>query len=389
MRITRRLSIVLVLALALTVPGVGSAAADTPPPARVISRYETASGNTVGRDCGYSAPLPAASDQALWTFCDTAIMNPAGDVIGFIGGSTAATGPFTAGQVPSGLSELPTPPAAPATPSDRAPAPFLPAPSGLVLADGVTACGASGTGSYAASWITGLTRGPDRTISGQSGTSLLFLTYANVCVANNAWTTQSYGVTFYNPATNQRVGPATVFPRPATGELAWQQRLGSPTFAADGYLYLFTSLCTNAAFGACGAGTVALARTPWSGSTGWATGSSYRFWTGSAWSTDPAAAVSALPDARPFSIDVRTFPGRGYVAIEQTTIAGHYRVWQSSTPTGPWTAGAESVLPGCASTTTYWCYAFIGHPELSTATSLFVSYYHPDDKHVRVVAVPW
>ncbi len=387
MRISRVLVTVLVAGAALTVPA--AALADAPPPARVVSRYETASGNTVSRDCGFSAPLPSASGQALWTFCDTAINNPAGTVIGFIGGSTAASGSYTAGQVPSTLSELPTPPAAPALPSTRAPAPFLPTPAGLVLPGTTTACGASGTSSYAASWITGLTRGPNRTISGRSGSSLLFLTYTNVCVYNNAWTTQSYGVTFYDPASNQLVGAATVFPRPATGELAWQRRLGSPTFAADGYLYLYTSLCTSSAFGACGAGTVALARTPWSASTGWSNAAGYQYWTGSAWSTDPATATSALPDARPFGIDVRVFPGRGYVAIEQTTIAGHFRVWTAAAPTGPWTAGAETVLPGCASTTTSWCYAFIGHPELSTATSLYISHYQPDDKHVRVVAVPW
>lgn len=387
MRLSRILLTAVVVGAALIVPG--EALADAPPPARVVSRYETASGNSVGRDCGYSAPLPSSAGQALWTFCDTAINNPAGAIIGFIGGSTAAVGSYTAGQVPSTLSELPTPPAAPAVPSTRAPAPFLPSPAGLVLPGTSTACGASGTSSYAASWITGLTRGPNRTISGRSGSTLLFLSYTNVCVSNNAWTTQSYGVTFYDPVTNQLVGPATVFPRPATGELAWQRRLGSPTFAADGYLYLYTSLCTSSAFGACGAGTVALARTPWSASTGWSTAASYQWWTGSAWSTDPAAAGSAFPDARPFGLDVRYFSGRGYVAIEQTTIAGHYRVWQSATPTGPWTAGPESVLPGCASTSTSWCYAFISHPELSTATSLFISHYHPDDNHVRVVAVPW
>ncbi len=387
MRIGRASVVVLIIGAALTVPGV--ALADVPPPARVGSRYETASGNTVSRDCGYSAPIPGVAGQAFWAFCDTAINNPGGQTIGFIGGSTAARGAYTNGQVPTTLSELPTPPAAPAVPSNRQPAPFLPTPSGLVLPGTDTSCGASGTQSYAASWITGLTRGPNRTISGQNGSQLLFLTYTNVCVANNAWTTQSYGVTFYNPATNQRVGPATVFPRPATGELAWQRRLGSPTFAADGYLYLYTHLCTSSAFGACGAGTVALARTPWSTSTGWSTGSSYRWWTGSTWSSDPAAATSALPAARPFGIDVRVFPGRGYVGIEQTTIAGHYRIWNAATPTGPWTAGAESVLPGCASTTTSWCYAFIGHPELSTASSLFVSHYQPDDRHVRVAAVPW
>jgi hypothetical protein len=36
-----------------------------------------------------------------------------------------------------------------------------------------------------------------------------------------------------------------------------------------------------------------------------------------------------------------------------------------------------------------WCYALIGHPELSTTTALFMSHHHPDDKHLRVNAVPW
>jgi hypothetical protein len=64
-------------------------------------------------------------------------------------------------------------------------------------------------------------------------------------------------------------------------------------------------------------------------------------------------------------------------------------VWQAANPTGPWTAGTEAVIPGCGSTTSGWCYAFVGHPELSTSSALYVSYYHPDDKHVRVAAIPW
>jgi hypothetical protein len=389
MRSARRLSAVLILATAITLPGAATAFADAAPPARVVSRYETASGNTLSRDCGFSAPVPTASGQALWAFCDTAVENPAGTVIGFIGGSTAAVGPYTAGQVPSGLSELPSPPAAASTPSTRGPALFLPTPTGLVLPGTTTACGTSGTNSYAASWITGLTRGPSRTVSGHPGADLLFLTYTNVCVQNAAATAQSWGVTFYDPSANQFVGPATVFPRPASGTLPWSQQLGSPTFAADGYLYLYSFICTSSAFGACGAGTVALARTPWQSSTGWSTASSYRYWTGSAWSSDPNAATSVLPGARPASVDVHLFPGRGYVAVEQTTIGGNYRVWQAATPTGPWSVGAEQTIPGCTAPAHGWCYAFVGHPELSTSSSLLLSYYQPDDQHVSVIAVPW
>jgi hypothetical protein len=376
-RLRRSMWTVAAAAVILLAPS--AAHADAAPPARLTSRYETATGNTLGRDCGYSVPVPGQAGQALWLFCDTTVTNPAGEVIGFIGGTTGATGPYTAGQVPDGLSELPTPPAPIGTlPNDRGPAPFLPAPAGLTLPDGVTPCGSAGSQSYAASWLSGLAAVP--------ASSQVFATYVNVCVWNSTWTAQSYGATLYDPATNRLSSPATIFTRPSPGtELPWERHLGSPVFGSDGYLYLFAFHCDEAAFGACGSGRTLLARVRWSG-TGWQNPANYRYRTASGWTSDPSAAVSVLPGAKSFGVDVRSYPGRGLVLVEQTSIGGHYRLWRASSPTGPWTVGAEQVVPGCLGV---WCYAFIGHPELSTADGLMLSFYDPNDKHVRVARIPW
>jgi hypothetical protein len=354
-------------------------------------RSDTATGNNLDRDCGFSAALPSSPGQALWTFCDTAIYSPQGTLIGFIGGSTAARGPYSPGLVPTGLSELPTPPAPiGALPNQQAPARFLPVPGGLLAPDGVTACGTAGSNTYAASWISGLTRGPNKVLStGQNAQNLFYLTYLNVCVNSTSWSVQSSGAAFYDPVANTFVSSATIFTRPSTSaDLIWQRQLGSPIFSSDGYLYLFASHCDSAAFGACGAGRTILARTPWQSSSGWFSAGSYRYWTSSGWVSDPNAAQSVASGARPFAVDVHTYANGRLELVEQTTIAGNYRIWTASSPAGPWTAGTESVIPGCESSTTSWCYAFIGHPELSTATTLLMSYYDPDDKHVRVAAVP-
>src|ERR1700722_11633217 len=106
---------------------VGSA-----PPAPLVSNYETATGNSLDRDCGWSRPLPGSTTQSFWLFCDTAIDSTPGTLLCaecFIAGSTAAEGPFSAGLVPDTLSELPTPPATLALPDSNEPEHFLANPS--------------------------------------------------------------------------------------------------------------------------------------------------------------------------------------------------------------------------------------------------------------------
>src|SRR3984957_2578633 len=92
------------------------------PPAPLVSDYETATGTSLDRDCGWSRPLPGSTTQSFWLFCDTAIDSTPGTLLCgecFIAGSTAAEGPFSAGLVPDTLSELPAPPATLALPDSN------------------------------------------------------------------------------------------------------------------------------------------------------------------------------------------------------------------------------------------------------------------------------
>ena len=69
-------------------------------------------------------------------------------------------------------------------------------------------------------------------------------------------------------------------------------------------------------------------------------------------------------------------------------------VFSSTSPTGPWHPFVSGVLPGCSTTPRGFCYAFVGHPELGSDTSLIMSYFKPDSPenanvgHVDLAAVP-
>src|SRR6266481_4673025 len=109
-RLWARVMVLSVLSVLMVGGTAGAARADSAPPAREQSQFETHFGASLGRDCGFSRQLPSGS--SIWVFCDTAIRDWTGKLTGFIAGSTAAEGPFTAGQVPTTLTEVPTPPSA-------------------------------------------------------------------------------------------------------------------------------------------------------------------------------------------------------------------------------------------------------------------------------------
>src|SRR5215467_2275946 len=314
-----------------------TAAADAAPPHHVVSNYETASHNVLQRDCGFSHPRPGSSGTSIWLFCDTPIASSSGTVLGFIPGSTAAVGPFKAGQVPTGISEIPSPPKAIETlPSSQAPQQFLPTPHGLVLPDGTTACGASGTNSYAATWVSGVTREPSAVNS-----SLLLISFTDVCVTSSTGiTTERFGIAEYNPSTNTVSAITRVFTASTPGQsLPSQLILGSPVFSG-GNLFLFSSTCDSSAFGACGSGRVFMARVGGRPS-GWRNSSAYRFFDPSAsggFTTDPHQAQSIVSSASPFAVTVDNFSSvsQNFAMIEETSIAGDFRVWHASSPTGTW-----------------------------------------------------
>ena len=377
-----------VAAVAFAAPA--TAGADAAPPHHVVSKYETSSGNLLQRDCGFSHTLPGNNHMDMWMFCDTPIADSGGTVLGFIPGSTAAIAPFTAGQVPTGLSEIPsTGTAIESLPSNQAPQQFLPTPTGLVMPDGTTACGASSTNSYAATWISGLAREPS-TINNQ----LFLISFTDVCVTSSTGiTTERFGIAEYNPSTNSVSAVTRVFVASTPGQnLPSQLILGSPVFSG-GNLFLFSSICDSSGFGACGSGRIFMARVAARPSS-WRSSSAYKFFNPSAsggFTIDPDGAQSIISGAEPFAVSVDNFSSvsQNLALVEETSIGGDFRVWHATSPTGTWTQGTSGRVPCSGGSGLNLCRALIGHPELSTSSQLLLSFYNPADDHVWLAANNW
>jgi hypothetical protein len=384
-----------------------------PPPRLVTSRYETATGYRIVRDCGFSVPLPGSARSSLWLFCDTAVTGRGGREIGYpiLGAGTAAEGPYTAGRGPGVLAELATPASsAPASsapagdapgktghgllPARTAPRPFLPVPAGLTLpvSTGPASTGPASAGpasaqpcagphTYPARWVTGAAREP-----GSSGQVLI--SYADYCVSGpDVFTPEGFGLVGYDPAGNVLGAPGEVFTVPPGGQLPQQRQevLGSPVFR-DGYLYLF-GLCGHSCRGR---GGVFLARTA-AVAASWDNGFSYRYWTGRGWSADLADAAPLTGPATPGGVSAGDYrgTGRGLVMIEQTSVAGDFSVWQAAAPAGPWRETRTGRVPCTPGRPPGLCRALIGHPELSTPDDLLISFFNPGPNHVEVATYPW
>jgi hypothetical protein len=367
-----------------------AAPAPRPAPWLVQSSYERSTGNAVGRDCGYSSPLPGKPGWSIWLFCDTVVTSVGGRKIEglVLGTDTAAEGPYQAGRAPGWLSEVPTPPARLALSPAAAPQPFLPLPNGLQLPGSMLPC--SGPGSYPAAWISGVTGAPS---AGTAGS--LLIAYDDYCVtgSGNAPTAEGFGLAEYYPARNL-LGPVTlVFSSGFGMPLPQQQLLGSPVVGADGYLYLFGFCHAAPPSAGCGVGQVFLARTV-AAPAYWGNPFTYQYWTGDGWSPAAAAAGSLLPAGNPLGISVGDYAadGQGLVMIEQTSLAGGFQAWQATSPAGPWHRLLAGRVPCTRSTEPGpegLCRALIGHPELSTRGDLLISYYDPGNGHVGIAAYPW
>jgi len=365
------------------------ALADSAPPASVNSNFENTYGASLSRDCGFSTPLPANPATSLWLFCDTAIYGLNQQLqyhlSGFIPGSTAAAGPYTAGEVPQGLSELPTPPAAlPTMPNSDGPAQFLKTPAGLVTSTGQPCDSANNA--YAASWISGVTHEP-----GTGNPADVLITFGNYCVEGGlSFDPEGFGIAEYNPATNTVVSQKTLVTGAAVPP---QQMLVSPVFSGP-HLYLFGSQCaTQDQFGDCTSGSIYLARTGDTASS-WDNPASYQWRDGSTWTSAASSATSIIPSARPMSaVNVSNYSpaGQGIVLIEQTNAGGGFLAYEPvSSLTGTWKQVISASVP-CGSGSGL-CHAIIGHPELSTAGELMISYFDPAQGpagHLMADAFAW
>jgi hypothetical protein len=346
----------------------------------------------LSRDCGYSTPLPRDPSQSFWLFCDTvqydASGNPFPAAMPFWPGTFAAVGPSESGMVPTTLSHIPTPPAVPTAANSQTPSLFLPNPANFTDNYGKPCA-------YSATWALGVSAGsaaPATVMNGSTpvqiadASQMLFVSYIQVCVANDPngnWEgldliAKRFGVAVYDPTANQVVANAIVFSADAPGaRLPWQQQLFHPTFA-DGYMYLYGYNCDNLfkPFAACLAGRAATARVPLSALHDAA---AYEYQTAAGWTTDYQQASDVLGNVGlgTLALDVGDFTasGRGYLMMEQLTYGGHYKLWQASSPAGPWTKVRDSVMPNCPIGAGGGCYHLWSHADLSTTEKLMYSFY--------------
>ena len=379
---------VIVIALAVVIGGV--AAADTPPPGPVHSRYESST-VSLSRDCGFSQALP--SGKSLWLFCDTEVWKNSTQA-SLIWGNTAAEGPYSVGKVPTGLTEVPSPPKTLTFSATTPPQRFQPNPTDLY---------APSTSSpkkcpTPLAWPNGVSTVPGKP-------SLLLIVYIEVCNSSGVKTVEGVELVEYNSVLNRVVGgPWEVYKATTTGAtLPVPERLGSPILSTDQTtLYFFSSSCTLIS-GACGSGAVYLAKVAAS-ATAWSSAANYRFWdpTSQTWVASQASAGPLFNDGGygAIAVTVASYPGRGLELIEHEDLAGGYKVWRqaASVPTGSWTAGASGSLPNCSGSfhkVGFFCRSLVGHSELSTSTDLLLSYFTPDTVnyppagHEIVVAIPW
>src|SRR5437868_325006 len=104
-RVSRSATVLICAAVVACASSVAALAGH--PPGQVLSNFENHYRANIVRGCGYSQPLPADPSSSLWLFCDTDVyrFNAQGQwtLSDIISGSTAAEGPATPGQVPTGL----------------------------------------------------------------------------------------------------------------------------------------------------------------------------------------------------------------------------------------------------------------------------------------------
>lgn len=317
------------------------------------------------RDCGFSAPDPTTPGASLWLFCDTWVRRPDGSR--YFLTSTAAIGPDTPGRAPDRLTEIG---------AFDVPTQFLPFATGI-------AC--SGPGAYTPAWSTGVAPIPS--------TTKVLIPYVSLCVTERAMHSKRYGVAEYDLGTRKFTHNATSIFSTSTGDLPIQKRLGKPVYSS-GYWYFFTSQCTESFVG-CFAGKIYVARVAAGSDSAttrpWTQGSNYKWWNGTGWTSDASTAASIIPSATPIDASVDWSPQRDrFVLVEQTSIAGDFRLWDATAPTGPWIERGRGALPcGSHPDEGFGCRAFIPHPDLSTSESLAISFFNPADQRVRIATVPW
>lgn len=336
---------------------------------------ENTSTTVLQRDAGLSVELP--NGRELWIFGDTSAFSSASASAGdFIGGSTAAKGRLNPGRS-TGLNDI----KAAHSSNVASSAQFIPTPTNVVLPDGTgRSCTSANGALYSARWPTGATL--------LTNQSLVLVTYTDVCVLSpQHFQVEGWGFMEYQWQGGKiRLGPVDVFPPSPSGRALPDSEAFQSPVVSGGRITLYASTCTSL-FIACTQGSV---------TTTTLLDNPFALVNPHSYVSSPTSLGDGSTWA-PLNITVAAYPQSPgspiYRIIEQTSIGGTFKVLQSSSPTGPWTTEVGGTLPGCTSTPSGFCYAFIGHPEVSGADRIIVTYFKPDSNasvnigHVDTAAI--
>ncbi len=300
----------------------------------------------IRRDCGISAPLSDGS--ALWVYCDTALVDEQGRMLGFRNSSAARAEP----DRPLVMRE----------PADPEGLPF----TFLETEPGYPPC-RPGEGRF--TWPAAAVRVPHP----EPGDRVVIY-YHNVCVVPGAFEGYDLGVAEF--VTDDPAGMAS---EPIVGRLL-EDRLFSrlhdePPFGQaavwhEGHVYLYR--CDGAP-GPCQVARV----TP----EGVADSTAYEYWTGSGWSQDITdAGPLVMPE--PFTgmkPAVEWIPDLGiFVMVDHHRLgSGVVAIRVARRPEGPWSAPADVELPGCTGAYPDICFAAEIHEQLSSEDHLGLTWYDP------------
>jgi hypothetical protein len=256
------------------------------------------------------------------------------------------------------------------------PSRFVPVPKDVYLPDGSGRKCTKGIANAAFS-----ARWPIGAAVLASNKSEVLVTYSEVCVTvsktgDNMVRAEGWGYMLYDwSARHIALGPIDVFkPHPNGAPLAPSHTFGWPVFVKD-QLTLFSSSCT-AQYLTCGGGRV------WSVTA--STLSNPNSYHPVQMATDGTFAW------QPLSISVGQY-GSELRMIETTSIGGDYKILVAASPAAEWRVLRSGTLPDCAPHLAGYCHGVEGHPELSTATDMFISYKDPNSGpggHMVISAIP-
>jgi len=361
----RRAGLGAICATVAVLTGAHGVRAATPLPTltAVTSAAPEAIGEVAGvtydeRDGGYSAPL--GNGTSLWLFGDSQIVSgaPTFSLKRFVTGSTAAIGPTQPGSTLQGLRDVVVGHGLGTT--STVPNHFLPNPTSLPLPAGQSgACTNSGQ-HFPVRWPTGAV--------GLGSAQRVLVTYVDACVFSaTSYSVQGSGIAVFNASTFTFGTPPTDIVPPTTApQVTPRYFWGSPVREPNGVLDVFAAV--NDALSGTTLHVAQLLPTAKS-------------------LIDPShyRPLTALPaDGNSFPIgtfSIGLYPsssGPVFRAVESVDHGGTVIIWTASRATGPWTALGRATLPGCTLASLY-CWTEEGHPELSSATSLVVTYYRPGD----------